>query len=270
MGQRQHNKEVRVALESQPLMQVRSRVRKWHIAAGGVALLTLALALGVKSGTPKTGPIRLAALNAPAESVRFDLISSGCFSFTRHVLEFRPSPIPQISVSELPERDIPNWDLVTRVLPAVPRPVATVTLSSQDVRGLDRLLQYYRTRPPGGCTNRDQLCVTRRAYGWKLRTESYFDDTCRIDLLADADPRDLKALGERADPVVSLDRLIGTASAAQQRGLQEVAYAPLPRFKTEAYQRLQYRQQESLEVTPSMLESRSQEVAAAGDAAAKP
>lgn len=251
-------------------MQVRSRVRKGYFAAGGAGLLALALTLGVKSGTAKTGPIQLAALNAPAESVRFDLASSGCFFFTRHVLEFRPCPVPRISVSEFPERSIPNWDLVTRVLPAVPRRVATVTLSSQDVRGLDRLLQYYRTRPPGGCTSRDLLCVTRRAYGWKFRTENYFDDTCRIDVLADADPRDLKALGEKADPVVSLDRLIGTATAAQQRGLEEVAYAPLPRFKTEAYQRLQYRQQESLEVTPSMLESRSQEVAEVGETAAKP
>jgi hypothetical protein len=164
-------------------------------------------------------------------------------------------------MSEMPEQSDGSGSLLARVMPVFPRRVATVTLSSQDVQGLDRLLQYYRGGRPGFCTRYDYIVVSRSVYGWKLQSETYLDFSCRVDLLEDADPRDLKALGQQASPVISLDRLIGTAESAQQRGLQQVAYVPTRRSETAAYRELQYRQEKPLEVTTSMLEARSQEVA---------
>jgi hypothetical protein len=52
------------------------------------------------------------------------------------------------------------------------------TLSTAEVAGLDRLLQFYRSRPRGGCTTEDKITISRFHDGRKIDTEHYVDGSC--------------------------------------------------------------------------------------------
>jgi len=54
-----------------------------------------------------------------------------------------------------------------------------VSLSEEDRRGLDRLLDFYRTIPADrGCTTVEEITLTWRIPGEPERIEHYIDDSC--------------------------------------------------------------------------------------------
>jgi hypothetical protein len=186
-------------------------------------------------------PIRLESLTSPSDTVTFDFISSGCFSWSRYLLRYEPGSVPRLVVKRPPDSYSFGGGVVSRLLSGFQlQTVAVVGLSRPQVQGLDRLLQFYRTLPPGYCTQSNAIKVSRYWGSWRVRTEDYFDDSCRSDLLADAHPRDLRDLGIRASPLVTLDRVIGVADIAAQRGLTYTRYIPLARTKTRAYTKLRF------------------------------
>src|SRR5262249_3859962 len=54
----------------------------------------------------------------------------------------------------------------------------TVTLSPEDVAGLDTLFQFYRSRPGGSCTTQDHIRVDQFRGDRKIATEYYTDYSC--------------------------------------------------------------------------------------------
>ncbi len=54
----------------------------------------------------------------------------------------------------------------------------TVKLSSQEITGLDKLLEFYRFRPPGGCTTEDRITISYFRAGKKISSERYVDRSC--------------------------------------------------------------------------------------------
>jgi hypothetical protein len=54
----------------------------------------------------------------------------------------------------------------------------TITLSPKEVAGLDRLFQFYRSRPSGGCTTRDDISISQFRGPQKISSERYVDGSC--------------------------------------------------------------------------------------------
>ncbi len=67
-------------------------------------------------------------------------------------------------------------------------------------------------------------------------TEEYSDRTCRVYLLADADPADLQELQLKAGPAITLDAVVRQAEVGKKKGLKSVPYRETPRLETYAYQ----------------------------------
>jgi hypothetical protein len=65
-----------------------------------------------------------------------------------------------------------------------PRLLGTITLSAQDIAGLDRLIRFYRTHPAYLCTSGDQITIEhfRPMTGdTAIATESYWDLSCQVN-----------------------------------------------------------------------------------------
>jgi hypothetical protein len=54
----------------------------------------------------------------------------------------------------------------------------TVSLSPREVSGLDKLFQFYRSRPGGGCTTQDDISISQFRGGQKIASERYVDRSC--------------------------------------------------------------------------------------------
>jgi len=54
----------------------------------------------------------------------------------------------------------------------------TVTLSPREIAGLDRLFEFYRSRPRGGCTTEDKITISQFCGGREISSERYVDGSC--------------------------------------------------------------------------------------------
>ena len=54
----------------------------------------------------------------------------------------------------------------------------TVTLSPREVAGLDKLFQFYSSRPRGGCTTQDDIGISQFRSCQKISSEHYVDGSC--------------------------------------------------------------------------------------------
>ena len=54
----------------------------------------------------------------------------------------------------------------------------STTLSPREIDGLDRLFQFYRSRPLGGCTTLDDIGFTWFREGRRIASEHYVDRSC--------------------------------------------------------------------------------------------
>ena len=59
--------------------------------------------------------------------------------------------------------------------------LGVLNLSEADVAGLDWLLRYYRSSPPGGCTTVDRVTISRRQNGNVIATETLEDSSCAVE-----------------------------------------------------------------------------------------
>jgi hypothetical protein len=54
----------------------------------------------------------------------------------------------------------------------------SITLSAREVAGLDKLIDFYRTRHSGGCTTEDKITISLFRDGQKTSGEHYVDGSC--------------------------------------------------------------------------------------------
>jgi hypothetical protein len=54
----------------------------------------------------------------------------------------------------------------------------SVTLSPRETAGLDKLFEFYRSRPRGGCTTEDKITISQFRAGKEISSERYVDGSC--------------------------------------------------------------------------------------------
>jgi hypothetical protein len=106
--------------------------------------------------------------------VRFH--TTGCFHDETHEFTFRRAAELTVAVVQLP-RDAARAGLGTTQTNRVD--VGTLTLSKSDVAGLDRLMEYYRSKHDGFCTTVDRISFTQQRDGKTIATEEITDGSCQ-------------------------------------------------------------------------------------------
>jgi len=178
---------------------------------------------------PSKSPIVLASLNRKQDRVVLDFTSRGCFQNRAYRLEYRPTPSPRLIVSNL----LQMGGLISQTAQAS-APLATVTLTPEQVKRLDNTLRFFRERRGfGGCTTVDTLGVTLYHRGKESEREVNQDDSCRRSSLEDATPQQLQALRSSSQgkqfpvnvgPILSLDKVVSAAMTANTQGRAVVPY----------------------------------------------
>jgi hypothetical protein len=53
-----------------------------------------------------------------------------------------------------------------------------VTLSAREIKGIDKLFQFYRSKPRRGCTTQDDISISQFSGTEKISSEHYVDGSC--------------------------------------------------------------------------------------------
>src|SRR5262245_35816624 len=61
----------------------------------------------------------------------------------------------------------------------------TISLSPEEVAGLDKLFQFYSSWPRGGCTTKDDISISQFRSGHKISSEHYVDGSCATHQMKD-------------------------------------------------------------------------------------
>jgi len=106
--------------------------------------------------------------------LRIDVQTSGCFEQNANYFIFHSRPAPILEIAGLP----------------------TQTLSETDVKGLDKLLEFYRHVKNGSCTSTDTISLEEYSGDTLVAKETYVDSTCKT--LDDNKMFSLRTLIDRA------------------------------------------------------------------------
>lgn len=82
--------------------------------------------------------------------------------------------------------------------------LGTITLTHEEMEGLDNLFRLYRANIQGSCTTEDRITVVRRHDGNVLSTEEFIDNACVADQM------------QMEDAVTSLGEIVGRARRGTQ------------------------------------------------------
>jgi hypothetical protein len=113
-----------------------------------------ALFIVASSNAARAGGAQLSQLQ-PGERLHVSYHSRGCFHDRKYKIDFeRAGSVTARSAGR------------------------TFTLSPREVSGLDKLFQFYRSQPPGGCTTQDDISIIQSRDGRKISSEHYVDGSC--------------------------------------------------------------------------------------------
>ncbi len=145
-----------------------------------IHLIALCLAASCCSVLCAEPPARVDAFSKLKQgdtlTVRFH--TSGCFHDATHEFTFRRASELSVSIAQLP-RDAARPGVVTTQTNRVD--LGTLTLSKSDVAGLDRLMEFYRSKHNSFCTTVDHLTFTQQRDGKSVATEQIEDGSCQTD-----------------------------------------------------------------------------------------
>lgn len=129
--------------------------------------------LPVQAAAPKG--ISLEALPA-GDTLTITYSSSGCFYSAAYDFEFQRAAVTTVEIFKLePQRDpANNAELAPKRVS-----LGVVTLTEKEAAGIDRLLTYYRSKPPGGCTTIDNILVVQRNGQTVKTSEAFVDASCQ-------------------------------------------------------------------------------------------
>jgi len=143
-------------------------------------LLTLAWSLIALTQVPSaaTAVEKVATFSALPKGDELEIVfqSNGCFHSTQYALTFRHEKrTGQLEV------------VITQIKPAAKDAApgtyinAVLEVAHEDVKGLDQLLVFYRSKPPGGCTTIDQISIKQHRDGKIIAQEEFTDGSCAVD-----------------------------------------------------------------------------------------
>jgi len=137
---------------------------------------------------------------SPGDRVHIRFASMGCFHSYGYDFDFERGAATTVRVTSLKRS---YNEAAKEFAYTSPKRLGTLTLTSRDISGLDRLVRYYRTHPRGMCTTVDDVTIEhfRRIWGPSapaIATEHYLDLSCATDDLPGITTLD--SLAKRLDP----------------------------------------------------------------------
>jgi hypothetical protein len=106
------------------------------------------------------------------ESMLIDYHTRGCFHEARYGFRFSGAALNQVEIFSLPSE---NND-------APRQRIGTLELTKADLRGINSLLNFYRSGPRGNCSKIDTIKITWHRDGKEIATESFTDSSCSMEL----------------------------------------------------------------------------------------
>lgn len=139
--------------------------------------------------------LKVSALTT-GEEIRIEFSSRGCFHDTKYFYVLRGGPERVLDVSEA--KATWNSEEKKRVDLGVVK-IGTVSLTGEDINGLDSLFTFYRMKNAGVCTTTDHIKVEYVRAGTIIGKEEFIDSSCAtssIQLMKE-DESYRKRVGER-------------------------------------------------------------------------
>lgn len=112
------------------------------------------------------------------DTIRMIFRSQGCFGGGNYELVFKKTTNVLVTISALtiypayPDRPA-QTNIITQV--------GEVNLTESELRGLDKLLAFYRSRPRGWCTTVDRIHLTQMREKEVIASEQFVDGSCASD-----------------------------------------------------------------------------------------
>src|SRR5262249_5736338 len=110
-----------------------------------------------------------------SDTLKVRYTSTGCFHFCDYEFTFRRDATTTVSVVSVlrkwSERDPDDADKSREKL-------GQIQLNAADLAGLDELLRFYRSKPSGFCTTRDNITISQVQDGKIIATERFQDNSC--------------------------------------------------------------------------------------------
>ncbi len=156
----------------------------WVSRSGSLMrILFLALVASLFVGcasTPPPPPERLFSELQPGDRIHVHFRSTGCLHNVAYAFDFERGARTTVRIASLGRAVSP---ITLDIEDQVPHPLGTLTLSARDIRGLDRLVQFYRTHPDGFCSTAEYITIQYPTYrddhsDAVILTERYTDLSC--------------------------------------------------------------------------------------------
>jgi len=135
------------------------------------ALILLVAVSAVSPGSMADSVATFSQLG-PRDELRVHFHANGCFYDTRYNLVFRGGDAPSVSIATVSTT-------LSRYMHQAPGvPVLSSALSDTMLAGLDGLLRFYRSRPPGRCTSSEEIEMVQLHDGAIVAQERFRDGSC--------------------------------------------------------------------------------------------
>ena len=139
--------------------------------------LLASLFVGCASVPP---PEKLFSQLQPGDRIHVHFRSIGCLHNVAYTFDFERGARTTVRIASLGRA----WSPLTPDFDTQsPHLLGTLTLSPRDIRGLDRLVQFYRTHPDGFCSTAEEITIKYPTYrndhsDAVILTERYTDLSC--------------------------------------------------------------------------------------------
>ena len=145
------------------------------IRIASLILLVLACLVSTAVGADKVATF---SSLPEGDELEMNFATTGCFHFAEYDLKFRRTPKPTVSVVQIGY----TWSDELKKMTATNRTtLGELTLSKADLKGLDNLLEFYRSPRRGGCTTHERFSISQRHDGTLTATEHFVDLSCSYE-----------------------------------------------------------------------------------------
>jgi len=116
--------------------------------------------------------------------------TTGCFHHREYELIFKRATALDVTIVrvDLTRSEAQRTFITNRTV------LGDLELKNDEVKGLDRLLAFYRSHPPFGCTTVDRITFSQRREGKVIATEKFTDGSCSF-----IDRKDITWIGNLVD-----------------------------------------------------------------------
>jgi hypothetical protein len=137
-------------------------------------MIIIAAFCGIAAGAEPAARVDAFSKLKQGDSLMVHFHSRGCFHGRAYELTFRRASKVTVSVVRLAVDSSEVSRIATNRVD-----LSTLTLSTSDVGGLDRLLKFYRSTRRSGCTTVDHISLRQQRNGETVAVEQFVDSSCQ-------------------------------------------------------------------------------------------